>query len=121
MAIEESKISDLIAAYKKYEQKCWGNNDLINKGRARVYRAVIEDLEALLPRKTFADVAGDDLDVHVGTWIEVEGLKALIINFKGNSLHVTFPKTRENYWIDSRSAYPLDLRRVWDEDGDPVY
>ena len=121
MAIEESKISDLIAAYKKYEQKCCGNNDLIDRGRARVYRAVIEDLEALLPRKTFADVAGDDLDVHVGTWIEVEGLKALIINFKGNSLHVTFPKTRENYWIDSRSAYPLDLRRVWDEDGDPVY
>ena len=31
MAIEESKIIDLIATYKKYEQKCWGSGELINK------------------------------------------------------------------------------------------
>ena len=121
MAIEESKIIDLIASYEKYEEECMDTGGAVNSSRAGLYRTMIKDLEALLPRKTFADVAGDDLDVHVGTWIEVEGLKALIINFKGNSLHVAFPKTRENYWIDSRSAYPLDLRRVWDEDGDPVY
>ena len=38
MAIEESKIIDLITAYKKYEQKCWGSGELINKeiGRAHV-------------------------------------------------------------------------------------
>ena len=47
MAIEESKIIDLITAYKKYEQKCWKSNDLIDKGRAGLYGAVIEDLESL--------------------------------------------------------------------------
>ena len=51
MAIEESKISDLIAIYKGYEQKCRGSGELINKARAGLYGAVIEDLEALLPRK----------------------------------------------------------------------
>ena len=43
MAIEESKISDLIATYKKYEQKCWESGELINKARAGLYGAVIED------------------------------------------------------------------------------
>ena len=47
MAIEESKIIDLITSYKEYEQKCWESNELINKGRAGLYGAVIEDLESL--------------------------------------------------------------------------
>ena len=72
MAIEETKIIELIAAYKKYEQKCWESGELINKGRAGLYGAVIEDLESLLPRKTIADLGVSDYGDLTGTIVEYE-------------------------------------------------
>ena len=79
MAIEESKIIDLITSYKEYEQKCWGSGELINKARARVYRAVIEDLESLSPRKTIADLGVSDCGDLTGTIVEYAGMKGVIL------------------------------------------
>ena len=79
MAIEESKISDLIAAYKKYEQKCWESNELINKGRAGLYGAVIEDLESLLPRKSIADLGVSGYGDLTGTIVEYEGRRGVLL------------------------------------------
>ena len=117
MAIEESKISDLITAYKKYEQKCWGNNDLINKGRARVYRAVIEDLESLLPRKTIADLGVSDCGDLTGTIVEYAGMKGVILGASVDTVVLfTFADTCVVY-ADPTLVYPLDEERIWDETG----
>ena len=76
MAIEESKVIDLITSYKEYEQKCWESNELINKGRAGLYGAVIEDLESLLPRKSLADLGVSDYGDLTGTIVEYAGIRA---------------------------------------------
>ena len=79
MAIEESKIIDLITSYKEYEQKCWESNELINKGRAGLYGAVIEDLESLLPRKSIADLGVSDYEELTGTIVEYEGRRGVLL------------------------------------------
>ena len=117
MAIEESKIIYLITAYKKYEQKCWGNNDLINKGRARVYRAVIEDLESLLPRKTIADLGVSDYGDLTGTIVEYAGMKGVILGASVDMVMLfTFADTCVVY-ADPTLVYPLGEERIWDETG----
>ena len=117
MAIEESKIIDLITAYKKYEQKCWGNNDLINRGRARVYRAVIEDLESLLPRKTIADLGVSDYGDLTGTIVEYAGMKGVILGASVDMVMLfTFADTCVVY-ADPSVVCLLDEDRVWDETG----
>ena len=117
MAIEESKISDLIAAYKKYEQKCCGNNDLIDRGRARVYRAVIEDLESLLPRKTIADLEVSDYDDLTGTIVEYAGMKGVIL---GSSVDMVMLFTFADacvVYADPTLVYPLGEDRIWNRSG----
>ena len=117
MAIEESKIIDLITAYKKYEQKCRGNNDLIDRGRARVYRAVIEDLESLLPRKSIADLGVSDYNDLTGTIVEYAGMKGVILGTSVDMVMLfTFADTCVVY-ADPTLVYHLDEERIWDETG----
>ena len=117
MAIEESKIIDLITAYKKYEQKCWKSNDLINKGRAGLYGAVIEDLESLLPRKTIADLGVSDYGDLTGTIVEYAGMKGVILGASVDMVILfTFADTCVVY-ADPTLVYPLDEERIWDETG----
>ena len=117
MAIEESKIIDLIATYKKYEQKCWGSGELINKARAGLYGAVIEDLEALLPRKTIADLGVSDYDDLTGTIVEYAGMKGVILGASVDMVMLfTFADTCVVY-ADPTRVHPLDEDRLWDETG----
>ena len=117
MAIEESKIIYLITAYKKYEQKCRGNNDLIDRGRARVYRAVIEDLESLFPRKTLADLDIGRFAELTGTIVEYAGVKGVILGGSEDTVVLfTFADTCVVY-TDPALVYVLDEDRIWDEMG----
>ena len=117
MAIEESKIIDLIATYKKYEQKCWGSGELINKARAGLYSAVIEDLESLLPRKTIADLGVSDYGDLTGTIVEYSGMKGVILGASVDMVMLfTFADTCVVY-ADPTLVYPLDEERIWDETG----
>ena len=117
MAIEESKIIDLIETYKKYEQKCWGSGELINKGRAGLYGAVIEDLESLLPRKTIADLGVSDYGDLTGTIVEYAGMKGVILGASVDMVMLfTFADTCVVY-TDPSLVYPLDEDRIWDEAG----
>ena len=117
MAIEESKISDLIATYKKYEQKCWGSGELINKARAGLYGAVIEDLESLLPRKTIADLGVSDYGDLTGTIVEYAGMKGVILGASVDMVMLfTFADTCVVY-ADPTLVYPLGEDRIWDETG----
>ena len=116
MAIEESKIIDLIATYKKYEQKCWGSGELMNKV-AGLYGAVIEDLESLLPRKTIADLEVSDYDDLTGTIVEYAGMKGVILVGSVDMVMLfTFADTCVVY-ADPTLVYPLDEERIWDETG----
>ena len=117
MAIEECKIIDLIATYKKYEQKCWGSGELINKARAGLYGAVIEDLESLLPRKSIADLGVDDYGELTGTIVEYAGMKGVILGSSVDMVMLfTFADTCVVY-ADPTLVYPLDEERIWDETG----
>ena len=117
MAIEESKIIDLIATYKKYEQKCWGSGELINKARAGLYSAVIEDLEALLPRKTLADLDVAHYSDLSGTVVEYRGMRGVLLGGGGNMVALlTFADKCATY-TDPALVYVLDEDRIWDEMG----
>ena len=112
MAIEESKISDLIAAYKGYEEKYW--QDL---RRASMYRSVIEDLESLLPRKSIADLGVDDYGELTGTIVEYAGMKGVILGSSVDMIMLfTFADACVVY-ADPTLVYPLNEDRIWDETG----
>ena len=117
MAIEESKIIDLIATYKKYEQKCWGSGELINKARAGLYGAVIEDLEGLLPRKTIADLEVSDYDDLTGTIVEYEGRRGVLLEGDEHTVAVFTFSDKCLAYISPNVVYPLDEGRFWDENG----
>ena len=117
MAIEESKVIDLITSYKEYEQKCWESNELINKGRAGLYGAVIEDLEGLLPRKTLADLDVAHFSELTGTIVEYAGMKGVLLGGSGDVVTLfTFADTCVVY-SDPSLVYALDEERIWDETG----
>ena len=117
MAIEESKVIDLITSYKEYEQKCWESNDLIDKGRAGLYGAVIEDLESLLPRKTIADLGVSDYGDLTGTIVEYGGRRGILLGASVDMVMLfTFADTCVVY-ADPTLVYPLDEERIWDETG----
>ena len=79
MAIEESKIIDLIAGYEGYEEECRSSWDTVNLQRAGLYRAIIKDLESLLPRKSIADLGVSDYGELTGTIVEYAGMKGVIL------------------------------------------
>ena len=117
MAIEESKIIDLITSYRDYERECWESNELINKGRAGLYGAVIEDLESLLPRKSIADLGVSDYGDLTGTIVEYRGKRGVLLG-GSNDLAMSFTfSDRYVNWSDPHLVLPLDEYRVWDEAG----
>ena len=117
MAIEESKIIDLITSYRDYERECWESNELINKGRAGLYGAVIEDLESLLPRKSIADLEVSDYGDLTGTIVEYAGMKGVLLGGSGDVVTLfTFADTCVVY-ADPSLVYSLDEDRIWDEAG----
>ena len=117
MAIEESKIIDLITSYRDYERECWESNELINKGRAGLYGAVIEDLESLLPRKSLADLDVPHFSELTGTIVEYAGAKGVLLGGSGDVVTLfTFADTCVVY-ADPTLVYPLDEERIWDETG----
>ena len=117
MAIEESKIIDLIATYKKYEQKCRRSGELISKARARLYGAVIEDLESLLPRKSIADLGVSDYEELTGTIVEYEGRRGVLLEGYEHTVAVFTFSDKCLAYISPNVVYPLDEGRFWDENG----
>ena len=117
MAIEESKIIDLITSYRDYERECWESNELINKARARLYGAVIEDLESLLPRKSIADLGVSDYEELTGTIVEYEGRRGVLLEGYEHTVAVFTFSDKCLAYISPNVVYPLDEGRFWDENG----
>ena len=117
MAIEESKIIDLITSYRDYERECWESNELINKGRAGLYGAVIEDLESLLPRKSIADLGVSDYEELTGTIVEYEGRRGVLLEGYEHTVAVFTFSDKCLAYISPNVVYPLDEGRFWDENG----
>ena len=117
MAIEESKVSDLIASYEKYEDECRSSLNTVNFARANLYRAVISDLKELLPRKTIADLGVSDYGELTGTIVEYGGMKGVILGESVNKVMLfTFADACVMY-ADPALVYPLNEDRIWDETG----
>ena len=117
MAIEESKIIDLIASYEKYEEGCLNAGGAVNSSRARLYRTMIKDLESLLPRKTLADLDVAHFTDLTGAIVEYAGVKGVLLGGSGDVVTLfTFADTCVVY-ADPSLVYPLDEERIWDETG----
>ena len=117
MAIEESKIIDLIASYEKYEEECLDAGGAVNSSRAGLYRTMIKDLEGLLPRKSIADLGVSDYDDLTGTIVEYGGKRGVLLG-GSNDLAMSFTfSDRYVNWSDPHMVFPLDEDRVWDEAG----
>ena len=117
MAIEESKIIDLIASYEKYKEGCLSAGGAVNSSRARLYRTIIKDLEGLLPRKSIADLGVSDYDDLTGTIVEYRGKRGVLLG-GSNDLAMSFTfSDRYVNWSDPHLVFPLDEDRVWDEAG----
>ena len=117
MAIEESKVSDLIASYEKYEEECLPTGGTINSSRAGLYKAIIKDLESLLPRKSLAYLKVSNLGELTGTIVEYGGERGVLLG-GGDNLAIVFTfSDRYINWSDPRMVFPLDEERVWDETG----
>ena len=117
MAIEESKVSNLIASYEKYEEECLNTGGAVNSSRARLYRTMIKDLESLLPRKSIADLGVSDYDDLTGTIVEYGGRRGVLLGGSDDlAMCFTFSDRYVN-WSDPHLVFPLDEDRVWDEAG----
>ena len=117
MAIEESKIIDLIASYEKYEDECERSLNMVDRSRAALYRTVISDLEELLPRKSIAGLEVSDYNELTGTIVEYAGMKGVILGSSVDMVMLfTFADTCVVY-ADPTLVYPLDEERIWDETG----
>ena len=115
MAIEESKIIELIASYEKYEESCLDTGGSVNFSRAGLYRTIIKDLESLLPRKSLADLGVSDYGDLTGTIVEYAGMKGVILGASVDMVMLfTFADTCVVY-ADPTLVYPLDEDRIWDE------
>ena len=117
MAIEESKISDLIASYEERENLCRDSGSSLSLARANLYERVIKDLESLLPRKSIADLGVSDYDDLTGTIVEYRGKRGVLLG-GSNDLAMSFTfSDRYVNWSDPHLVFPLDEDRVWDEAG----
>ena len=121
MSINEEQIRKLIKNYEVYKRECMEACTDIGSAKAGLYHLVLHDLNELLPRETLEDVAGDDLAPYLGTWVEYEGRKALVVNFAPDGVRGVIPKTGEVAWFRASDVFPLSIPRAWDEDGDLAY
>lgn len=117
MAIEESKISDLIASYEKYEDECERSLNMVDRSRAALYRTVISDLEKLLPRKSIADLDVSDYDDLTGTIVECEGRRGVLLEGIDDGLTLFIFANKSLIYRSPEVIYPLDEERIWDEWG----
>ena len=117
MAIEETKIIDLIARYKGYEESCLDTGGSVNFSRAGLYRTIIKDLESLLPRKSLADLGVSDYDDLTGIIVEYGGKRGVLLGGSNDlAMFFTFSDRYIN-WCDPHLVFPLDEDRIWDEAG----
>ena len=117
MAIEESKISDLIASYERYEEECLDAGGAVNSSRAGLYRTMVKDLEALLPRKTLADLGVAHYSNLSGTIVEYRGMRGVLLGGGDNMVALfTFADKCATY-TDPALVHVLDEDRIWDETG----
>ena len=117
MAIEESKIKDLINEYEGYQENHERSLGEIAYGCAGVYRNVIEDLKKLLPRKTLEDLNIDDYGELTGIVVEYGGRRVILLGASVDMVMLfTFADTCVVY-ADPTLVYPLDEERIWDETG----
>lgn len=121
MAVNEDQIRKLIKDYEVYKKECMEACTDIGSAKAGLYHIVLHDLNELLPRKTLSDVSGGYLEPYVGTWVEYGKQPALIVGFTPEMVQIAIPRLRECYWVDAVTVYPLDIPRVWDENGEIVY
>lgn len=117
MAIEESKISDLIARYERYAQDCQRSLNAVDNSRAALYRTIIKDLEELLPRKTIADLDVSDYGELTGTIVEYGGMQGAILDGAGQEVTLFLFSSRTLISSKPDEIYPLDVDRIWDEAG----
>src|SRR5699024_9418887 len=117
MAIEESKIIDLIASYEKYEEECLNTGGAVNSSRARLYRTMVKDLESLLPRKTLADLGVDDYGELTGIVVEYGGRRGILLGGSAELVTVFTLTDRFVNWSDPKFVFPEDGERAWDENG----
>ena len=117
MAIEETKIIDLIARYKGYEESCLDTGGSVNFSRAGLYRTIIKDLESLLPRKTLADLDIARFAELTGTIVEYRGMKSVILGGGGNTVTLFTLADKCVTYTDPALVYVLDEDRIWDETG----
>ena len=117
MAIEESKISDLIASYEKYAKECQRKLNVVDNSRAGLYRTIIKDLEALLPRKTLADLDIARFAELTGTIVEYRGMKSVILGGGGNTVTLFTLVDKCVTYTDPSLVHVLDEDRIWDETG----
>ena len=117
MAIEESKIKDLIEEYEGYQEDLEHNPSEIALGSAGAYRAVIGDLKKLLPRKTLADLGVTHFSNLSGTIVEYRGMRGVLLGGGDNMVTLfTFADKCATY-TDPALVYALDEDRIWDEMG----
>ena len=117
MAIEETKIIDLIARYKGYEESCLDTGGSVNFSRAGLYRTIIKDLESLLPRKTLADLDIARFAELTGTIVEYRGMKSVILGGGGNTVTLFTLVDKCVTYTDPSLVHVLDEDRIWDETG----
>ena len=117
MAVEESKIIDLIAGYEGYEEECRSSWDAVNLERAGLYRTIIKDLESLLPRKSIADLGVSDYEELTGTIVEYEGRRGVLLEGYEHTVAVFTFSDKCLAYISPNVVYPLDEGRFWDENG----
>ena len=117
MAVEESKIIDLIASYEKYKEGCLSAGGAVNSSRARLYRTIIKDLEALLQRKTLADLDIGRFAELTGTIVEYRGMQSVILGGGGNTVTLFTLADKCVTYTDPALVYVLDEDRIWDETG----
>ena len=117
MAIEESKLRDLIASYEKYAKECQRSLNVVDNSRAALYRTINKDLEALLPRKTLADLGITHYSNLSGTIVEYRGMRGVLLGGGDNMVALfTFADKCATY-TDPALVYVLDEDRIWDETG----
>ena len=117
MAIEVSKIIDLIASYEKYEEECQRSLNTVDNSRAALYRTVISDLEKLLPRKSIADLGVSDYDDLTGTIVECEGRRGVLLEGIDDGITLFIFANKSLMYRSPEVVYPLDEDRIWDETG----
>ena len=126
MTISVEQVKKLIEGYRRYEDVCrQSGGGPIASGQASVWRMVIDGLEALLPRKSMADVNPGDWDSYVGSWVENDGAKRVIVDvnrgFSECPIVLFDPLERASHVAAPNDVFPLDeISPAWDSEGNPA-